>query len=123
MPYQVLDPIVSRSIIAQDQFSTLPSYLQPHVAGLDHIWFIVIVPQADTDPVDPCRVVITAAANNRTGTLKLENNGRLPVAAPPANMDDLRPISFYVWNTGSQTFRVRVSNNSSHYKEVTVSFN
>jgi len=120
--YQLLDNIVTKSVITKDQYDTLPTFLQPRVANVDHVYFVVIVPQAITDPNTPCRVSITAAANNRTGTIQLENNGRLPVASPPTNFDDLRPITFYVWGVGTQIFRTRVSNNTSVYKESTVEF-
>lgn len=120
--YQLQAPIVSKSIITKDHYSTLPTFLQPHVANYDHIWFVIIVPQATVDPNDPCRVVVSAAANNRTGNLRLENNGRLPVSPPPDGFDDLRPASFYAWDVGSQTFRVRVTNNSAVYVETRVDF-
>jgi hypothetical protein len=116
-----LPPIVEKVLIPKAQYNTLPDFLRPIVANLNHIWQITITPRK-TPESGLCRVNVVAAANNRTPGLVIQAIGRTPATVPPADKDDLRPMSWYAWNKGKQTFKVMRPSDTSYSEEVTVSF-
>jgi hypothetical protein len=116
-----LPPIVDKVMISKAQYNSLPDFLRPVVSNLDHVWKLTVTPRK-TPESGLCRVNIVAAANNRTAGLGLQAIGRIPEAAPPVNQDDLRPMSWYVWNKGRQTIRVMRPVDTSYFEEVSVSF-
>jgi len=116
-----LPPIVDKVLIPKAQYNTLPDFLRPIVANVDHIWKVTITPRKTPDS-GLCRAHIIAGASNATGKLILQAIGRTPTQEPPADKDDLRPMSWYAWNKGSQTFKVMRAADTSYYEPVTVTF-
>lgn len=117
----LLPPTIVKQEIKKSEYGTLPEYLRPLVANFDHIWKVTVTP-LKTPESGLCRVNIIAAANLRTGSVILENTGRVPKEAPPADKDDLRPIVHYAWGKGTQTFRVMQFTNSGYYVESKATF-
>ena len=119
---KLLPPTVEKVKILKEQYnSVLPDGLKNIVANLPHIWKVTVTPiKAADSPV--CRVNIVASANNRNGNLIINAIGRTPRESPANHCDDLRPMSWYAWNKGSQIFKVTHSVNTSTQVNVTVDF-
>jgi hypothetical protein len=121
MSVKLLTPTYEKESIDKAHFADLPAYLQPHIAGLDHIWKVTITPQKAAGS-GLCRVVTEAPYNFGSGPIVLQNLGRIPVGTPAPTVDDLRPTAYYVWGKGSQRFRVALRQNNGVYADVTVTF-
>lgn len=118
---KLLTPIVNKELIPKVQYNTLPDYLIPIVSDFDHVWKVIITPLKSADS-GLCRVNIITGANNRTGTLAIQNLGRIPAESPATNNDDLRPDAYYIWGNGSQIFQILQPSDTSNFAEVTVEF-
>lgn len=126
--FLLTQPLVEKEKIdrTENGYPGLPSYLQSLVNPFDHIWKVTITPQItrqdDAGTLGPCRVVISASYENRTGNLFIDNQGRKPSITPPAGLDDLRPIVYYVWGNGTQVFNVIYTRFTSNRVSTTISF-
>jgi len=122
MKKNLLPPLVEKNKILKADYNTVvPGYLHDHIYSFDHIWLIKVTPQKSPES-GAFRAKVTAAANNLTGDLVISAIGREPVIAPPSDQDDLRPMSYYAWNKGTQTFSVFNTKDYSSYTEIAVTF-
>ena len=110
----LLPPIIEKKCITKDQYGTIPKEILFIANNYPQIHLVTITPQKSTDS-GHCRVTMIVPANLRDGNLMLQNNGRVPITSPPMDQDDLRPISFYAFGTGTQLFKVVLSNNPNNY--------
>lgn len=114
VPVKLLEPSVQKERIMKDKYSTLSSTVQMIAQNYSSITKVTISPRREPGP-GVCRVKIVTPANLRDGNLILENAGRVPVTAPPVGQDDLRPIVFYAFGTGSQVSKVTLEADHNNY--------
>lgn len=99
-------PIVNKVKITKDQL--LPHFTFLAEGRENDIWKVTITPVKATNQVT--RVTIVVPSNLREGNLIIQNLGRIPDTSP-LNGDDLRPLQFYAFGKGKQTFKVYLNTN------------
>lgn len=135
--FQLLPPTITKDQIVKinGRYQNIPPQLVNLVANTDHIWKVTVTPNITRVPKSagpntrlteilcgPCKLVISAEYGGKTGNLFVQNMGRIPTTTPPAEADDIRPIMYYVWGTGSQRFDVIFPKYSSIRVSETVEF-
>ena len=121
MSITLLPPQIDKQLISSSDFATLPPMSRMMASKGKPVWKVTIVPRKSSES-GHCRVNIIAAANYRTGPLTLENAGRQPATTPLESEDDLRPIIFYAFGTGSQGIKVVLQSNRNNYLETIIKF-
>ena len=118
---QFLEPLIQKERIPKERYNNVPAHVQFLTEKQDHVWKLTITPRK-TATSGHCRTFIVVPANYRSGPLILENAGRQPRTAPPLDQDDLRPIVFYAFGTGTQKIRVFLDANHNNWVETTIDF-
>ena len=116
---ELLEPIFKQEKISK---AALPVAYQSLLQAYDHVWKVTITPQKKQES-RVCQVGVLAAQNFRTGSLQVENLGRIPKNPVPAiGQEDMRPAEFLVFGKGSQTFKVMVRDETKNFVEITKDF-
>lgn len=121
MSVTLLPPQIDKQLIVPSDFASLPPMPRMMASKNIPVWKVTISPRKSSTS-GHCRVTIIAPANYRTGSLILENAGRQPAVSPPEKEDDLRPIIFYAFGTGSQGIKVVLQSNRNNYLETIIKF-
>lgn len=117
---RLLEPLVTKECFTKDKYNTLPSKYQLIAKNFPLVTKLTITPLKSADSTT-CGVNILAPSSFGTPGLVLVNDGRIG-ALPPPNKDDLRPIVYYAFGTGSYKFKINLKTDTNNYKMINVDF-
>lgn len=107
-------------MLDEPQISKVKTVPPPSLLHLgSECYSVIITPRKKEGKV---RATIIIPQNLRTGNIIIESGGRFPRMPPPLEMDDLRPLQFYVFGKGSLTYKVFNQNDFITYKMGVLTF-
>lgn len=100
--------------------------LQYYIKG-DRVDMVTIIPRKNPAYKGICKAVIahSSVVSSTPSVIPVTLNaiGRTPATAPPASVDDLRSMSYYVWGDGKHMFSVIDKNSALNYRiDTTLTF-
>lgn len=123
-PEIVIVPIDRKDF--SSKIGSMYTTLQYYIKG-DRVDMVTIIPRKNPAYNGICKAVIahSSVVSSTPSVIPVTLNaiGRTPATAPPASVDDLRPMSYYVWGDGKHMFSVIDKNSALNYRiDTTLSF-
>lgn len=119
----LIEPRVVKETIFPNQYSTLPENIRMLAKNYSLIYRVTITPQKREGALGVKTNILAPPSFRISGNVFLENGGRLPLTLPTGSTEDLRPITFYAFGSGTYKFRVNLASNRAIYFETLVNFN
>ena len=125
----LIEPEIHVVSIDRKDFATtigsMYSTLQYYIKG-DQVYEVTIIPRKNPAYKGICKSVVSHSSfidpKDPPSIIPVTLNaiGRTPTTAPLASVDDLRPMSYYVWGDGKHMFSVIDKNSTLNYRMDTV---
>lgn len=118
----LIEPRIVKETLLPNQYSTLPENLRMIAKNYTLIYRVTITPRKREGALGVKTNILAPPSFRMSGNVILENAGRLPLKLPTGSTEDLRPITFYAFGSGTYKFRVNLESNRSIYVETLVNF-